>query len=501
MADAIRVLVYTRQSQGRPGEDEATSLSLNAQLDRIQSFCAREGWEIVGTIQDHDLSGERWDRPGIQELMNRVRAGGIDRVVVFSISRIARKVLHQEMVMDVLTEHGVELVSVTEAGLDNILVRVVHAGMAEQYNVNHRKILRATFEARAKRGLHHGRPPFGYRANDDKGLTIAPDEAEVVREMYRRRADGESVTAIARWLQDAGIGTGRAATWHHRTVVGVLKNPVYAGQATYKKQIIGESTNAVAIVDRAVWQQVQRTFTPGERNRRPKELRRSWLDGLVRHGCGSPMGTYMVRGVAAFRCNRYFSATRPDANDYPIGLLVEPMEKAALRCLEMDLTNVPLDAEAVVQERARQLGVPSAVKQRDKLERQRAGLVEQVQRAEQLVTSGRRDFVWFDAFDQDAQERIAAIDAEIATLSAIPTVQDVEHRIAEIERLVPDTLTLRLSPDGARAILAKLGRVVFDQGVISVDYALEYRYLFPTPHRVTVKKDRTEGRWQILDSC
>jgi hypothetical protein len=437
--------------------------------------------------------------------MNRVRAGGIDRVVVFSISRIARKVLHQEMVMDVLTEHGVELVSVTEAGLDNILVRVVHAGMAEQQNVNHRKILRATLEARAKRGLHHGPAPFGYQVRDAgaaRGLDILPDHAELVREMYRRRADGESVNAIARWLFDQGVSSPQgAATWSAQTVTVVLRNPVYAGYAKYRGAIVGEGATE-PLIDRALWQQVQRTFTPGKRHRRPKDDRRSWLDGLVVHGCGSPMGTYHDRNVARFECNRYFRTLRTDQSqsDLPMGLKVEPMEKAALRCLEIDLANVPLDAAAVVQERARQLGVPSAVKQRDKLERQRAGLVEQVQRAEQLVTSGRRDFVWFDAFDQDAQERIAAIDAEIATLSAIPTVQDVSHRIAEIERLVPIVALLALSPDAARSVVSTLGHIVFDQGIVRMEYAAEYRDLFPRPHRV--RPEFQKGRqWVIVDVC
>jgi transcriptional regulator with XRE-family HTH domain len=197
----------------------------------------------------------------------------------------------------------------------------------------------------------------------------------------------------------------------------------------------------------------------------------------------------------------YVDGVRPDPNDAPIGLLVEPMEMGVIRCLQVDLANVPDDAAAVVQERARQLGHPSAVKHREKLERQRAGLVEQVQRAEQLVTSGRRDFVWFDAFDADAQERIAAIDAELATLSAIPSQQDIEHRIAEIARLGPMLPLLPASSSAARKFVSALGHVVFAGGAIRMEYAPEYRDLFPTPHRVTAHHLRTPYRWEIRDCC
>lgn len=128
-------------------------------------------------------------------------------------------------------------------------------------------------------------------------------------------------------------------------------------------------------------------------------------------------------------------------------------------------------------------------------------MLEQIVRAEQLVTSGRRDFVWFDAFDKDAQERIAAIDAELATLLAIPTVEDMERQIEAIVRLVPNVALLALFPDTARSIIARVGRVVFDQGVIRMEYAPEYRDLFPAPHRVKAEHKRHPYRWEILDCC
>lgn len=99
------------------------------------------------------------------------------------------------------------------------------------------------------------------------------------------------------------------------------------------------------------------------------------------------------------------------------------------------------------------------------------------------------------------QERLVALDAEFATLSAVPTEKDVEVRIKEIARLVPDALLLALFPESARALVSAVGRVRFDRGVISIDYADEYRDLFPSPHRVTVKQDRSNRRWVVSDCC
>lgn len=212
------------------------------------------------------------------------------------------------------------------------------------------------------------------------------------------------------------------------------------------------------------------------------------------------MGTYIgSAGVVAFRCNKSSGPPLIACREARGQITQEAIELAALHCLAVDLAAIPTDPAAVVRAHAEAMGRPNITRQRDKLTKQRDGLIDQIARAEQLVTTGRRDFVWFDAFDKDAQERLAALDAELATLSAFPTEEDVAHRIAEIARLVPNATLLALSPDAARKVAAALGRVVFHQGVVSIAYAPEYRDLFPHPERIMPKYSKRHTRWTLID--
>lgn len=493
---------YLRQSQGRPGEDETNSLSLDSQAARVQSFAAREGWRIVDEIRDHDVSGERWERDGLQRLITRVKAGGVDAVVVFALNRLARRVLYQEMIIEVLKENGVELISVSEPGLQDVLMRVVHGGVAEHHQAQLRRVIKSNLETRAKRGLHHGRPPYGYvvagTRESGKRLEQVPHEAEVVRRIYQMRADGMGVRSIGDVINGEGITSKQGTPFHDNSIRKILTTPTYAGYAVYQGTIIGDLAPGVVdpIIPRPLYHQVQRSF---DGNRSPqRKAFSSWLEGLIKHACGANMGLMLVNGNArqaekvAFRCNRFSRVQAFRCRTLPLSLHQAAMERAAMECLVTDLTSRPLDPAALVQARATVLGQPDAIKRRNALIRQKTATIEQIKRAEQLVTTGRRDLDWFDAQDQDAQSKLRAIDAELETLMALPAEDDLAARVAEIGRLIPAATLLRLSPDACRAALGALGHVVFD-GTVRVVYAPEYADCFPEPTVIRPVYERVIG--------
>lgn len=171
---------------------------------------------------------------------------------------------------------------------------------------------------------------------------------------------------------------------------------------------------------------------------------------------------------------------------------------AAAHCLIADLSTRPTDPADVARLRAERLGQTDAVKRRARLMKQKTALIEQVRRAESLVTTGRRDLDWFDAVDAELQAKLATVDAELAELIAIPSEHDYAARLAEVRRIAPDPRELDLVDDNLRRVLAALGRVVFD-GTVMIEYAPEYRDLFPSPARIRAVPIRGQGSctWQI----
>src|SRR5690606_12437924 len=88
----------------------------------------------------------------------------------------------------------------------------------------------------------------GYRVAE-RHLRVEPEEAKVVREIFRRYLDeGEGVRVIARHLNEAGIRTRRGGAWSMVSVRGVLRNPVYIG--TYSRLGVVVGTEHEAIVTR-----------------------------------------------------------------------------------------------------------------------------------------------------------------------------------------------------------------------------------------------------------
>lgn len=87
----LRCAIYTRVS---PDEQARTGY---CSVDRQQEICrnyidiqSEKGWGVAGVYGDPGYSGKDFNRPGIQELLEDVRAGRINVVVTYKIDRISR---------------------------------------------------------------------------------------------------------------------------------------------------------------------------------------------------------------------------------------------------------------------------------------------------------------------------------------------------------------------------------------------------------------------------
>lgn len=504
---AMRCVGYCRQSQGRAGESEDTSLSLESQSDAIRRYCAERGWELVDVIRDHDLSGEDWQRPGMRELLAAAERGDVEAVVVYKLSRLARDVLYQELVNRELRKRGVALHSVTEAGIDKTLIRMVYGGMAQQQNEDHREWLKGAIEARARRGLHHGRAPYGYRVppGTDRGtrrLEIVPEEAEAVRWIFRMRSEGMGMISIANRLNAAGVPSKQRGTWGHASVRQLLKNPTYAGLVRHQGQIIGEAdpANTPAIIDRTTWQQVERMWQHG-RTTPERAALVSWVQGLVDHACGSKMwlvATGTMNGATPRKpylvCGKHAHPSAHRCPEPKKQIRLEPVERAALLCLAADLASLPPSLDAALAAHAAAMGQPDALDRRAELERRRDHLRASIARAEELVIGGLRDASWFRDQDGRLQADLAAVDAELDALTAIPTPAEIAPAFARVRELAA-ALPL-LGNDARRKLLLALGRIRWD-GSVRIVYAPEYRPLIPRPTVITPRYRPGADEWSV----
>jgi DNA invertase Pin-like site-specific DNA recombinase len=113
----IRCAIYTRKSTEDGLEQEFNSL--DAQREACAAYITSqkiEGWVLVPELYDDGgLSGGTLERPGLQSMLIDIRAGKVDRVIVYKINRLTRSLSDFAKIVDIFDDAGATFVSVTQS--------------------------------------------------------------------------------------------------------------------------------------------------------------------------------------------------------------------------------------------------------------------------------------------------------------------------------------------------------------------------------------------------
>lgn len=189
---------------------------LDSQVEKLIEEAKRLGYQDYKVVQAHE-SGVKLDteeRQTIQAMKDEIEKGGVDMVIIWEVSRLARrpKVLYE--VREYLIKHNVNLRCMTPAftmlqadgKIDPTasIVFAIFGTMAEQEAIlSKQRMKRGRIAKRERLGFIGGNILFGYKVKDDK-IVIDDDEAEVAKEIFRRYVGGESIRSIAVDLVERG---------------------------------------------------------------------------------------------------------------------------------------------------------------------------------------------------------------------------------------------------------------------------------------------------------
>lgn len=269
-----RVAAYARVSSGK----DAMLHSLSAQVSYYSGYIQRHGWEYAGVYADEALTGTKDNRENFQRLLAECRNGNIDMVITKSISRFARNTVTLLETVRELKTLGVDVYfeeqNIHTASADGELMLTILASYAQEESLS----VSENMKWRIRRNFEDGKPwsglILGYRFEDGR-FVVVPEEAEVVRRIYREYLDGKGATVIMKGLNDDEIRTRVGKAWRVEGVLKILKNYNYTGnlilQKTYsenhltKRKMINNGErpqyHAVgtheAIIDLATWEAAQ----------------------------------------------------------------------------------------------------------------------------------------------------------------------------------------------------------------------------------------------------
>ena len=302
----------------RVSTEDQTEYSPDAQRKALESYARQHGMTIDTShvYIDAGISGRKAvTRPAFMAMIGAAKRKPppFSVILVHKLDRFARNredsIVYKSMLR---RQCGVRVISVTEHLEDDRMGLILEAmleAMAEYYSINLGDEVRKGMAEKARRGELQTSPPFGYRAEGNR-LVPMPQEAETVRELFRRFLDGDSIAALARWARERGVLSHRGNPLDSRGVRYILENPVYIGMLRWGT---GEGEKTLTegghppLIDEETFQRT-RALLEAHRNRygkhaRPAGERRHWLSGLVK--CAACGGGLIWSGSGYLRCGRY----------------------------------------------------------------------------------------------------------------------------------------------------------------------------------------------------
>lgn len=186
------------------------------------------------------MSGRTANRPGLRRLLQRVKRGDVDAVLVWKLDRLARNMEVSAAVDGFLRRQGVRLISLHESFDDTPQGRFVariFENLAEFYSNNLSQDICRGIREVAQRGFYpHGRPPIGYKTvtvkdgkAERKKLVLDESYAPIVRRIFSLYLAGKGGKEIANLLNEEGITTNTGKRWSPQKIYAILRNRIYVG--------------------------------------------------------------------------------------------------------------------------------------------------------------------------------------------------------------------------------------------------------------------------------
>ena len=236
----LRVAAYCRVST----DSEEQETSYEAQVTHYTEYIQKNPeWELAGIFADDGISGTNTKkRDEFNRMIDECMAGNIDMVITKSISRFARNTLDCLQYIRQLKDKNIPVYFEKEAinTLDakgEVLITIM-ASLAQQESQSMSQNIKLGLQYRYQQGkvqVNHNRF-LGYTKDDNGHLIIDPEQAEIVKRIYREYLEGSSMDKIAYGLMADGILTGAGKTkWHTSTINKILRNEKYMGDALLQK--------------------------------------------------------------------------------------------------------------------------------------------------------------------------------------------------------------------------------------------------------------------------
>ena len=259
-------VIYARYSS-----DKQTEMSIEGQIAECKKYATENDMFIVREYIDRAFSATTDKRPDFQRMIADSEDNNFDTILVYQLDRFSRDRLDSGYYRKILRSHGVRVISVKEdygddmtSGILENTLEAFNEFFSKQLSV---KVTRGMYQRAERFKYNGGTMTYGFTTNEE-GYYI-PDErkAPIVREIFQRVAEGETMKSVIDDLNARGIKTSKGNAFTRTSLQRMLRNDKYIGTYTYGDF---KAKNAIPrIVTDEVFEAVQQVLKSHTHERRP----------------------------------------------------------------------------------------------------------------------------------------------------------------------------------------------------------------------------------------
>jgi DNA invertase Pin-like site-specific DNA recombinase len=414
-----RFAIYARISKDREG----AGLGVARQIEDCEEYVRNAGGLLAATYQDNDISAYGGkERPGYRSMLEAVKNGEIDSIVVWHSDRLTRNMTELEEYGTITRSIPTYTVRAGPIDFTTATGRLIatQLGAVNRYHVDHaiEQISRKKLQA-ARAGLPSGgNRAYGYEQN---GMDIIEHEAAVVREVIERFIGGDSWRSIAEDLNRRSIPTAKGNRWSAINVHNVAVRPRNIGIRVHNKDEYKAAWEPLISMDK--WEDLHLAIKRGQALHGSRTYtRKHLLKGFVFCGqCGNRMNIINAQNrdgsySPAFSC-RKFDDRRGEVGCGGVKRRKAPVEELVIECLMYRL-DTPVLGELLE-------GSKTATPKLKQLLRDQDVQQQRVQEILSLYSTGEMDFNEYKSAKTMATARLEALHREIDSASSKSAIANV----------------------------------------------------------------------------
>ena len=373
----LRVAAYCRVST----EEEEQQGSFEIQkLYYTEKINSTPEWEVAGIYADDGISGVHTKkRDGFNQMIQDCKKHRIDLILTKSISRFARNTLDSIQYVRMLKQMGIAVVfekeNINSLPPDSEFMITMYGAMAQSESESISGNIRRGRQMHAKVGTL--KVPcyrlYGYEKDTEGKFRVIPEQAEIVRELYKRYESGASLRNLQDWLEEKQIKTVLGESkWTTTSIKSILTNEKYCGdvllQKTFRTDVISKKViknvgqmaqyympdHHEAIVSREQYNAVKAEMARRSALRSPSKTavtgrscytsKYALSDRLVCGECGTLYRrctwTSLGRKYPVWRCTSRLNYGTKYCHDSPT-IKEEPLQNAILAAINSAMSNKP----------------------------------------------------------------------------------------------------------------------------------------------------------------